>query len=63
MIFTGSGDEFMMDADPEGFKLEAGDLPYWAYEYAYKDGRALPSVTDFAVVRSQKGSLFFRSAM
>ena len=24
MIFTGSGDEFMMDADPEGFKLEAG---------------------------------------
>ena len=39
MIFTGSGDEFMMDADPEGFKLEAKDLPYWAYEYAYKDGR------------------------
>ena len=39
MIFTGSGDEFMMDADPEGFKLEAEDLPYWAYEYAYKDGR------------------------
>lgn len=38
MIFTGSGDEFMMDADPE-FKLEAEDLPYWAYEYAYKDGR------------------------
>ena len=22
LIFTGSGDEFMMDADPEGFKLE-----------------------------------------
>jgi len=39
MIFTGSGDEFMMDADPEGFKLESEDLPYWAYEYAYKDGR------------------------
>jgi hypothetical protein len=39
MIFTGSGNEFMMDADPEGFKLEAEDLPYWAYEYAYKDGR------------------------
>jgi enoyl-CoA hydratase/carnithine racemase len=39
MIFTGSGDEFMMDADPEGFKLEAEDLPHWAYEYAYKDGR------------------------
>ena len=39
LIFTGSGDEFMMDADPEGFKLEAQDLDYWAYEYAYKDGR------------------------
>src|ERR1700723_4171480 len=39
MIFTGSGDEFMMDADPEGFKLEQDDLDYWAYEYAHKDGR------------------------
>ena len=39
MIFTGSGDDFMMDADPHGFKLEEDDLPYWAYEYAYKDGR------------------------
>src|SRR5271167_4569085 len=39
MIFTGSGNEFMMDADPEGFKLEAEDLAYWAYEHAYKDGR------------------------
>ena len=39
MIFTGTGDEFMMDADPEGFKLEEQDLAYWAYEYAYKDGR------------------------
>jgi enoyl-CoA hydratase/carnithine racemase len=29
----------MMDADPEGFKLEQEDLDYWAYEYAYKDGR------------------------
>ena len=29
----------MMDADPEGFKLEEEDLAYWAYEYAYKDGR------------------------
>ncbi len=28
-----------MDADPEGFKLEEEDLAYWAYEYAYKDGR------------------------
>ena len=26
LIFTGSGDEFMMDADPEGFKLEQEDL-------------------------------------
>ena len=39
LIFTGSGNEFMMDADPEGFKLEQEDLDYWAYEYAYKDGR------------------------
>ena len=39
LIFTGSGDEFMMDSDPEGFKLEEQDLDYWAYEYAYKDGR------------------------
>src|SRR6202521_2371853 len=39
MIFTGTGEEFMMDADPEGFKLEQEDLQHWAYEYAYKDGR------------------------
>ena len=39
MILTGSGEEFMMDADPEGFELEEEDLAYWAYEYAYKDGR------------------------
>ena len=39
MIFTGSGEDFMMDADPEGFKLEQEDLQHWAYEYAYKDGR------------------------
>lgn len=39
MIFTGSGEDFMMDADPEGFKLEEEDLEYWAYEYAFKDGR------------------------
>jgi enoyl-CoA hydratase/carnithine racemase len=39
MIFTGSGDDFMMDADPEGFKLEEEELAHWAYEYAYKDGR------------------------
>ena len=39
MILSGSGDEFMMDADPEGFQLEQQDLEYWAYEYAFKDGR------------------------
>jgi len=39
MIFTGSGPDFMMDADPEGFRLEEEDLQHWAYEYAYKDGR------------------------
>ncbi|MGW4028338.1 enoyl-CoA hydratase/isomerase family protein [Streptomyces sp. NPDC004838] len=39
LILTGSGDEFMMDADPDGFALEEEDLPHWAYEYAYKDGR------------------------
>jgi enoyl-CoA hydratase/carnithine racemase len=35
LILTGSGDEFMMDSDPEGL----ADMEYWAYEYAYKDGR------------------------
>jgi len=39
LILTGSGEEFMMDSDPEGFALEEADLEYWAYEYAYKDGR------------------------
>ena len=39
MIFTGSGEDFMMEADPEGFQLEREDNAYWAYEYAYKDGR------------------------
>jgi len=39
LILTGSGDDFMMVSDPEGFRLEEEDLPYWAYEYAYKDGR------------------------
>lgn len=39
LILTGSGEEFMMDSDPEGFRLEEEDLPHWAYEYAYKDGR------------------------
>jgi enoyl-CoA hydratase/carnithine racemase len=39
MIFTGTGDNFMMEPDPEGFAIEAEDLQYWAYEYAFKDGR------------------------
>jgi len=39
LILTGSGEEFMMDADPEGFELEEQDMEHWAYEYAYKDGR------------------------
>ena len=38
-IFTGTGEDFMMDVDPEGFALEEEDLQYWAYEHAYKDGR------------------------
>jgi enoyl-CoA hydratase/carnithine racemase len=29
----------MMGSDPEGFALEEADMEYWAYEYAYKDGR------------------------
>jgi enoyl-CoA hydratase/carnithine racemase len=39
MILTGSGEEFMMDSDPDGFELETEDMPHWAYEYAFKDGR------------------------
>lgn len=39
VILTGSGKEFMMDSDPTGFALEEEDMDYWAYEYAYKDGR------------------------
>jgi len=39
LIFGGTGDEFMMETDPDGFALEAEDLPHWAYEYAFKDGR------------------------
>ncbi len=39
MIFGGSGEEFMMDSDPEGFSLEEEDMAYWSYEYAWKDGR------------------------
>lgn len=39
MIFTGTGTEFLAKIDPDGFQLEEDDLAYWAYEYAYKDGR------------------------
>lgn len=39
MILTGTGTDFMMEVDPEGFKLEERDQPHWAYEHAYKDGR------------------------
>jgi enoyl-CoA hydratase/carnithine racemase len=39
MIFTGTGDEFMLQVDPTGFEIEESDLEYWAYEHAYKDGR------------------------
>ncbi len=39
MIFTGTGPSFMTSVDPEGFALEEEDLEYWAYEYAFKDGR------------------------
>lgn len=51
LILTGSGEEFMMDSDPTGFELEEQDLEYWAYEYAYKDGRINASsiVNDFEI--------------
>lgn len=39
LILTGTGDEFMMETDEDGFALEEEDLAHWAYEYAYKDGR------------------------
>lgn len=39
MIFTGTGPAFLAKVDPEGFALEEKDLEYWAYEFAYKDGR------------------------
>lgn len=39
MIFTGTGRNFMSSVDPGGFELEEEDLQYWAYEYAFKDGR------------------------
>ncbi|WP_030619216.1 enoyl-CoA hydratase/isomerase family protein [Streptomyces fulvoviolaceus] len=39
LVLSGSGPDFMMESDPAGFELEDADMPYWAYEYAYKDGR------------------------
>ncbi|GAA5056290.1 enoyl-CoA hydratase/carnithine racemase [Thermocatellispora tengchongensis] len=39
LILTGSGPDWMMGSDPTGFEIEEEDLEYWAYEYAYKDGR------------------------
>ncbi|HJY00849.1 MAG TPA: enoyl-CoA hydratase/isomerase family protein, partial [Streptosporangiaceae bacterium] len=39
LILTGTGPDFMMASDPSGFALEEADMEYWAYEYAYKDGR------------------------
>ncbi len=39
LILTGTGPDWMMGSDPAGFELEEQDLAYWAYEYAYKDGR------------------------
>lgn len=51
LIFGGTGDMFLRGIDPEGFELEAKDLEYWAYEYAYKDGRINVStlVNDFEI--------------
>jgi hypothetical protein len=39
LILTGAGRDWMMGSDPQGFEIEENDLEYWAYEYAYKDGR------------------------
>lgn len=39
VIYSGTGDDFMVDSDPDGFEIEAADVAGWAYEYAYKDGR------------------------
>lgn len=51
MIFTGTGPAFLAKVDPEGFALEEEDMEYWAYEYAYKDGRNNVStlVNDFEI--------------
>jgi enoyl-CoA hydratase/carnithine racemase len=39
LILTGTGENFMMAIDPDGFALERENLQHWAYEHAYKDGR------------------------
>ncbi len=51
MIFTGTGNMFLAGVDPDGFALEQQDLEYWAYEYAYKDGRVNVAtlVNDFEI--------------
>src|SRR5258708_7693322 len=43
LILTGTGDEFMMRSDPEGFALEQEALDYWAYEYDLLQRHALPA--------------------
>lgn len=45
MILTGSGDEFMMDSDPEGFGLEEQELEHWACEHDWKSCVARPVPT------------------
>src|ERR1700721_3202660 len=37
LIFTGSGEDFMMDTDPEGFELDQKDLASGPTEYRNKD--------------------------
>lgn len=39
LILSGTGNDFMMSIDPDGFALEKQDVQHWAYEHAYKDGR------------------------
>ena len=47
MIFTGSGDEFMMDSEPDGFKHEDDNPAHWSYEHAWRDGRISSHSPDF----------------
>ena len=57
MIFTGTGDNFMMEPDPDGFKIEAENLNYWAYEYAFKPLTA----TMFSLLAFYVASAAFRA--